>query len=64
MVNRKEKKGKKHRVIRIKNVIICVVIMQKNQFSVLMSLHLTRFVSNNNYSPKQYYCCVGTKILP
>jgi len=35
--------------------------MQKNQFSVLISLHLTRLVSNNNYSPKQYYCGVGTK---
>jgi len=41
MVKRKEKKGKKHRVIKIKNVIICVVIMQKNQFSVLISLDFT-----------------------
>ena len=61
MVKRKEEKGKKHRVIKIKNVINCVVIKQKNQFSVLISLHLTRLVSNSNYSPKQYYCGVATK---
>jgi len=56
----KRERGKKYRVIKIKN-IICVVIMQENQFSILISLHLTRLVINNNYSPKHYYCGVGTK---